>query len=269
MSAQLEKVSIIPQEGPTSQLPAQSEVGALISIIERAARDPSVDIDKMQRLMDMQERIMIRNARAAYAAALSAMQPELPVITRKGKIEVRKKDAAGERTGAVQQSTPYALWEDINEGIRPVLAKHGFALSFRVGVAQDGKLTITGILSHREGHSEETTITLQHDSTGSKNAVQAVGSSVSYGKRYTAGALLNFTSRGEDTDGNVPDVPEDYVPPPGSITQEQADNIRDALEAKGASSNAFLQWAGQKRIESIPAEHYDACIEAIKKFKKA
>jgi hypothetical protein len=169
-------VEKIEPQGPVTTLPVHSEMGALISIIERAARDPSVDIDKMQRLMDMQERIMVRNAKAAYAAALSAMQPELPVIGRKGKIEVREKDAQGKRTGELQQSTKYALWEDINEGIRPVLARHGFALSFRVGMAQDGKITITGILSHREGHYEETTITLQHDSTGSKNAVQAVGS---------------------------------------------------------------------------------------------
>lgn len=265
----MNKISIIPQDGaPSSQLPAQTDAAALIHIIERAARDPGVDIDKMQRLMDMQERILIRNAKAAYAAALSAMQPELPVITRKGKIEVRKKDAAGERTGAVQQSTPYALWEDINEGIRPVLAKHGFALSFRVGMAQDGKITITGILSHREGHSEETTITLQHDSTGSKNAVQAVGSSVSYGKRYTAGALLNFTSRGEDDDGKAA-VPTEVAAPAavGAITQDQADKITDLLESREVSRAAFLQWAKQKRVIDIPAEHFDACMTAISNFK--
>src|SRR6185503_15653016 len=85
---------------------------------------------------------------------------------------------------------------------------HGFALSFRTGSAPDGKLTVTGILSHRAGHQEETTLALMHDSTGSKNSVQAVGSSISYGKRYTAGALLNITSRGEDDDGKLAGAPE-------------------------------------------------------------
>lgn len=252
----MNKLSIMQEDAPASQLPAATEMATLIHIIERAARDPSVDIDKMQRLMDMQERIMVRNAKAAYAAALSAMQPELPVITRKGKIEVRKKDAAGDRTGTVQQSTPYALWEDINEGIRPVLALHGFALSFRVGTAQDGKITITGILSHRDGHSEETTITLQHDSTGSKNAVQAVGSSVSYGKRYTAGALLNFTSRGEDDDGKQAGAPP-------VISQKQADDLRDLMEVVGADRPRFLRFFKIETIEELPAARHQEAVTML------
>lgn len=164
---------------------------ALIHMIERVARDPSVDIDKLQRLMDMQERVIERNARAAYASALSMMQPELPAIIERGKIDIGR--------GKPQS---YALWEDINETIKPILAKHGFALSFRTGREDDNKIVVTGILSHREGHSERTTMYLPVDTSGSKNAVQAVGSSTSYGKRYTAGALLNLTSRGEDDDGH-------------------------------------------------------------------
>ena len=38
------------------------------------------------------------------------------------------------------------------------------------------------------------------EASGNRNAVQAVASSVSYGKRYTASALLNLTSHGEDDD---------------------------------------------------------------------
>lgn len=43
-----------------------------------------------------------------------------------------------------------------------------------------------------------TRLRLPPDLSGDKNSIQAVGSSVSYGKRYTACALLNITSRGED-----------------------------------------------------------------------
>lgn len=246
------QIAIAPQE----QIPVATEMGALIHIIERAARDPSVDIEKLQRLMDMQERIMVRNAKSAYAAALSAMQPELPVISRKGKIEVRKKDSQGDRTGAVQQSTPYALWEDINEGIRPILAKHGFALSFRVGTAQDGKITVTGILSHRDGHSEETTITLQHDSTGSKNAVQAVGSSVSYGKRYTAGALLNFTSRGEDDDGKAAGAPE-------AISEDQLADLVGLMESVGANKGKFLTFFQIGALAELPAKRFTEAVAML------
>jgi hypothetical protein len=105
-------------------------------------------------------------------------------------------------TAGTVQST-YAKWEDINDAIRPVLHEHGFALSFRVKRVENA-ISVTGILSHEDGHSEETTLELPSDTSGSKNAVQAVGSSLSYGKRYTAMALLNITSRApmdRDDDG--------------------------------------------------------------------
>lgn len=177
-----------------------SEATALIGMIERVALNPNADIDKMERLIEMQERIMARQARMAYFSALSEMQAEIPEIPERGRIVIRDKSDPTQ----VKQETPYALWEDVNEAIRPVLSKHGFALSFRTGLTSDGRVSVTAILSHREGHQEETTMVLAHDSTGSKNAVQAIGSSTSYGKRYATGALLNLTSRDgieQDDDG--------------------------------------------------------------------
>jgi hypothetical protein len=221
-----------------------SDAAAIFQIIERAALNPNVDIDKMERLMAMHERMTATKAKAAYSAALARMQVELPVIDRKGKITIRDKSDAKN----VIQSTPYALWEDINEAIKPVLAKHGFALSFRTGLAGDGKLTVTGILSHEDGHQEETTMVLPHDSTGSKNAVQAVGSTTSYGKRYTAGALLNLTSRGEDDDGKSGGG--------GMITEAQAAEIRALIEETGTDIAKFCDFLKVEAIPEIPASEF-------------
>ncbi|MDI1301984.1 MAG: ERF family protein [bacterium] len=162
---------------------------AVLSIIQAAARDPNVDIDKMERLLQMHERMVAKNAEVEFANSLSQMQQELPVIRERGAI---KNKNGGD------QST-YALWEDINEEIKPVLARHGFSLSFRSDTSQG--ITVIGVLTHRAGHKETTSILLPADNSGSKNTVQAIASSISYGKRYTAGCLLNFTSTGEDDDG--------------------------------------------------------------------
>lgn len=208
-----------------TQAPAiQTETAAIIQVIERAAMNPNVDIDKMERLLEMQERIMARTAKAAFSAALSRMQPDLPVINERGGIK--------DRSGNIQST--YALWEDINDAIKPVLAQHEFALSFKVG-REDGMIVVTGVLSHSEGHSEETSIHLPTDTSGSKNAVQAVGSSTSYGKRYTACALLNITSRGEDDDAEcAAEKPhrEPHSPPAkSSASLKRADaNGEDAWE---------------------------------------
>jgi len=237
---------------PAIQQAPQSETAAIISMIERAARDPQVDIEKMERLFEMQERAMLRHARVAYAEALAAMQPELPVVDRKGKITI--KDKGGDK---VIQSTPYALWEDTNEAIRPVLARHGFSLSFKVGMAPDGKITVTGILMHCEGHQEDTTIVLPHDSTGSKNAVQAVGSSTSYGKRYTAGLLLNLTSRGEDDDGKAADAPD-------TITEQQVIILRELIEATDSDKARFLKHIKVEDLADIRADKFDFALGLLK-----
>src|SRR5690606_26498677 len=190
-----------------SAVVVQAESATILQVIQRAAADPQCDIEKMERLMQMHERFQSRQAEQQYAEALAAMQQELPSIAERG-------DAANRYT--------YALWEDINEALKPILAKHGFALSFRIP-RNDKGVEVEGVLSHRAGHSERTSILLPADTSGNKNAVQAVASSVSYGKRYTAGALLNFTTHGEDDDAFTATAP-------ALITEAQAKQLKSLLE---------------------------------------
>lgn len=173
-------------------LPATNQANQVLNMLERVLTAPDFDMDRAERLWAMQKEVRAEQAKASFIDANSAMQGELPSIPKRGEIK--------NNSGNVQSK--YALWEDVNTAIKPILMRHGFALSFLVN--QNGNaITITGILSHRDGHREVTDITLAPDSSGSKNAVQAVGSAISYGKRYTASALLNITSHGEDDDGHM------------------------------------------------------------------
>jgi ERF superfamily len=236
---------LTPERAPTS----------ILDIIDRAASDPRTNVDNLERLLGMYERIKAGEARAAYIAAMVKMKPLLPVIDRRGRITIHEKgkDKTPEH---VIQSTPYALWEDIDEKITPVLAAHGFSLTFRSGVAHDGKITVTGILGHEGGHSEETTITLPHDSSGSKNAVQAVGSSTSYGKRYTATMLLNIRTKGEDDDGTKGGEPS-------TISEDQIQTIRDMIDRGKADVEAFCKYMGVAALADIPRGDYEKAITAL------
>ena len=231
--------------GHTAMQPIQSEAGAIMNMIERVARDPSVDISRLERLLELRERISAQAARAAYYEALSAMQSELPVIVERGGIK--------NSNGKVQST--YALWEDINEAIKPVLTKHGFALSFRTG-RDEGQIIVTGVLS-RGGHSEETTMHLPVDKSGSKNDVQAVGSSTSYGKRYTASALLNLTSRGEDDDGKA-------AGGAGPINDGQLAELIALAETVGADKIAFCRWLKIDGLAMLPASQFGRAMDALK-----
>lgn len=226
----------------------ETEAATIISVIERAARDPSVDIDKMERLMLMHQGVTDRQARTAYSSALAEMQEHLPVIEERGKIDIGR--------GKPQS---YALWEDINEAIKPVLSRFGFALSFRTGRDSD-RISVTGILSHRDGHREETTMHLPLDQSGSKNSVQAVGSSTSYGKRYTASALLNLTSR-------VPEDRDDDGQAGGSgsvISDDQQMELRDLADSVGADLKKFLAYLKVPALSALPAARFEQAVQALK-----
>ena len=216
--------------------------GGLLDVIARAARDPNVDIDKMERLLEMQERVHARNAKAAYYSALADMQPNLPAIIERGGIK--------DRTGNIQST--YALWEDINDVIKPILSASGFALSFKCR-RTDNEIIVTGILSHREGHSEETELSLP---SGSKNAVQAVGSSTQYGKRYTASALLNLTTVGADDDGHDGGNAE-------LVSIEQLDELLRRASEVGADLEKFCKHMKVVGLAQLPASKYETAMKAL------
>lgn len=233
-----------------------SEADAFLAMVERIARDPNANVEAMEKLLSMRERIMAHTARAAYTKAMAEMKPKLPVIERRGLIVIPSKDSS-----KPDQKTPFAKWEDIDTAITPVLAAHGFALTFRSGVAQDGKITVTGVLSHVDGHTEETTITLPHDSTGSKNAVQAVGSSTSYGKRYTATLLLNLRTKGEDDDGAAGGAP-------GAISEEQRERLQALFDETDADVPKFCKFWKIEAVVDLPAKSFDEAVRMLEEKKK-
>jgi len=181
------------------------ETSAVLRMIERVATDPNADINKLEKMLDMQERVLNRNSQQAFSADMAMMQSELPRV-------IKSRDG---------HNSKYAPLEDINDAIRPVLQKYGFAVTFGIEQQEKGINIITH-LSHREGHRETTSILLAADTSGSKNGVQAVGSSISYGKRYGICAILNI-STGDDVDGALP-------------TPNEPD-VTDWLSSISASSN--------------------------------
>lgn len=229
------------------QAPAQqvSESAAIIQVIERAAMNPDVDIDKMERLLQMQERVMERQAAMEYSAAMAAMQTEMPSIAERGKTNNGK----------------YATLEDIVDTVRPVMQKHGFAVSFRVKTADKG-IEVTGVLMHKGGHREETAMLLPADTSGNKNAVQAFGSTTSYGKRYVLCALLNITTRDEDDDG-VSAAPTKFV------TSFQEGQIRHLASRCPADTQQWLETTYGEPGRVPKAEFNSLCAHLKKIIQEA
>lgn len=229
-----------------------NEASSLMAVIIRAASDPAMDVDKVERLMAMHERAQARQAKLAFFDAKRAMRPALPVITMKGHIVIRDKN----NPNNVIQDTAFARFEDIHEAIMPVLTEHGFELDFRNGMAPDGKVRVTTVLTHEAGHEETTYFDLPHDSSGSKNAVQAIGSSTSYAKRYGTLSILNIRVAGEDDDANT-------AIPDACISKEQRDKINGELDNLNADKAAFCRYLKVESVADILAKDFDKAWKAV------
>lgn len=238
MNKAMDKVSVIPQD--EAQLPAFVPATPM-SMLDRAVAG-GASIEVLEKLMALQERFEANQARKAFDEAVSAAKKEIPPIQR---------NATG------HNDKKYANFAAIAAVVDPVLGTHG--LSYRFRTSQAERISVTCILSHKAGHSEETTLAGPADATGSKNAIQAIGSTLTYLQRYSLVQMLGLAAAADD-DGKA-------GAGTATIDQVQADTLRELIEVKGADRKAFLKWAKQERFEDIPADQYEACRTAINNYK--
>lgn len=213
---------------------------AFMDIISQAVTQ-GADVATIERLYSLKAKMRADDAEVAFEAALAEMQPDLPSIARKGK----------------SNNGNYATWEDIQGKVMPIVNKHGFTLKFKTNTA-NGDVAVTAILGHKLGHKEETTFTLKPDGSGNKQAVHAIASATSYAKRYSASALLNIRTIGEDDDGNK-------AAAPATIDDAQADFIETLLEQSGRDKDRFLAYMKVDRIEDITVKGFDGVVAMLQK----
>jgi ERF superfamily len=181
------------------------------ALIERAI-ESGASVEVMERLLSLQQRWEEGQAKKAYASAIADLRPDLPEI-----IKNRSVDFTTERGRTHYR---YEDLQSVTEALSPPMAKHG--LSFRWRTVSDGpdKVTVSCIISHRAGHSEENSLSARHDTSGNKNPIQALGSAVTYLQRYTLKAAVGVAAATDD-DGQsaTPDLP-DYPRPPRQTDPE-------------------------------------------------
>lgn len=221
---------------------------AVLKAIETLATNEAVDIERMQRLLDVQERIMAKRAESEFFQARAEMQKELPLVYRAKQNNHTK--------------TRYAGLDEINQQVLPVLANHGFSVRYRNDWSQDARVVVTAILSHFSGHSQENTVVLPFDGSGAKNQVQAIGSSITYAQRYALCGLLNITLT-DDNDANDAGA---------TITHEQAVEIDlrlNALPDPQSAKAAFKEYMGVDDVRNISASDYKKATTALDAKEKS
>ncbi|MGX1740394.1 ERF family protein [Bosea sp. NPDC055353] len=200
-----------------------------------SALDRGVDEHVLAHLIGLHERSRADDARCAFEAALAAAKAELPVIA---------------KTQIASIGTKHYRHEDLAEIARtigPILARHGLAYRFRSNSDGD-KVTIACVISHREGYSEDNSLSAAADHSGEKNAIQAIGSTLTYLQRMTLKAALGLAAA-DDDDGKTAGTGQ-------TITRQQVRELLGLIDEVGAEADALLRFFKIKAFAELPARRF-------------
>ena len=174
--------------------PARSDSSNLTQAIISVASDPNVDIDKMERLLVMRERIAAKEAEQCFNEAMVHAQ------SRMGRVSA---DAQNPQT-----RSKYATYAQLDRAVRPIYTEHGFSLSFNSSPdAPEGSMRVLCYVSHSAGHTRTYQVDMPADGKGAKGndvmtKTHAAGSAASYGMRYLLKMIFNIAVGEDDDDGN-------------------------------------------------------------------
>ncbi|MEM1371393.1 MAG: ERF family protein [Pseudomonadota bacterium] len=214
--------------------PVTDQGSAILSIIERVALNPDADIDKMERLFAMHERMADQQREAAYNKAMAMAQAEMPKVVANCYND--------------QTKSRYANIVAIADAALPVIHRHGLAVSVsQAGQQTEQYMPIKCEVLHIEGHCRTYDFNVPIDSTGiagkvNKTKTHAFGSTLQYGRRYAICCILNVTV-GQDDDGNGGGK---------TLTERQVDELRALCEAKHIPPSEVCASVGVSTWDEIP-----------------
>lgn len=180
----------------TQQQTALATVPATPADIVLYAMKNGGSIDQIREFMALQREWEADEARKAYVDAMARFKLNPPQVVKDKLVGYENKD--GSITG-YRHATLGAVTEAIVAG----LAECGF--SHRWDTKQEGNvITVTCIITHRQGHSETTSLSSGKDDSGKKNAIQQVASAITYLQRYTLLAATGVATKDQaDDDGHA------------------------------------------------------------------
>ncbi len=233
----------------------------LLEVVAAAVMDPRCDVAKMQALLDMQRDIEDRDARKAFTRAFVALQAELPIITKDGRIDHSSDGGTTTRSGKKALKTSYATYPNLNRVCGPLMKKHGFTFSTSMEPDPAGTMVAVSTLSHVEGDFRKTNFRLTADTTGGKNNQQGWGSSQQYGMRYNMIALLNIVSEAKE------DADNDGFPEVALVTDNQVKELISLLDEAGADKAKFCAAFNVEGIAMLPAAMFGDARTRIAAYK--
>ncbi|MEE4302466.1 MAG: ERF family protein [Pseudomonadales bacterium] len=238
---------VVPSE---RRQPAPAQVTPHMLIAK--AIDRGMDPDTLAKLIELAQQQEREAARKAWVAAMSRFRAACPPVAKSRHVYYTT------RSGDVVDYWHSPLSE-VADTIGFCMGAEG--LSFRWEQEQtEGKITVRCIVSHEDGHSEHSELHASPDQSGGKNAIQAVGSTVTYLQRYTLMGIAGVAASDQDDDGRQQGVekaePAAAQPKGGTVTPEQAQALQARCEAAGVPEGRFLLLVARTMKQGVPPESF-------------
>jgi len=247
-------------ERPVEPLPepAPDSPPTVLALIERVVLDPHADVEKLDRMMTMYERLKAKEAELAFNGAKGQILKKLAGIKIvKNRPVLPEIDNGKPKKGAVE-AFKYAPLEEIDKHLRPLLAEEEMDLSYSDEPCEGGGILVRGRLKHLpSGHYEDSFMPAPPDTTGGKSNVQAVGSTNSFLRRYVACNIFNIVVVGDDDDGNG-----------GTIDEAQAKTIVELIK-KAKVGPKFLKYMRAQSVEETGSLEAAVATIAARDYRKA
>jgi hypothetical protein len=235
-------------EQDTSAVPSVERAPAsMLALAIERGMSPEV----IGQLITHQERIDAMRARKAFDEALAAAKAEIPVIRKNRQVGFESR-----KPGAARTDYKHEDLAEIARTVDPILTKYGLSYRFRTDAKPNEPVTVTCIIAHRDGHSEENSLSAGRDDSGNKNSIQQIGSTITYLQRYTLKAALGLAASADDDGAQADDEA-------GAIAEEQVGILRAAIVETGADLPKFLKYFKIEKIEELPAANFDRAKQML------
>jgi len=206
------------------------------------------DLDRLEKVLEIGMRWEANEAKKAYHQAMTDFKANPPEILKDKHVSF----PVGGKTTEYDHASLANVVESINKG----LSQHGLSAAWVTNQGEGG-ISVTCRITHSLGHSEETTLAAAPDNSGSKNAIQALGSTVTYLQRYTLLALTGLaTKNGSDDDGNGG--------PTVVISDKQLNTITDYLDNLGADKPKFCKHFEIDEVKDLSADRFNEAVAMLK-----
>jgi hypothetical protein len=238
--------------GPIAVQPAvQGPMQIIAQAIKNGAGEKELAI--LERMFDFDIRVKEREAKEAYSDSMSQWKANAPDIAKDRNVKFQT------AKGPTEYS--HASLANVTATINKSMSPFGLHAAWKTD-QPNGKITVTCTISHRLGHSESTSLTAESDNSGNKNAIQALGSTISYLERYTILALTGLATHEQDTDGILTGEPEE------AINDQNFADITTLIQEVGADETKFCKFLKIKSLSEMPVSMYERAIKELERKRK-